>query len=81
MELPLTLLKPDVAGGANTSTWNAFQRHYNDGKPLAFAWRPGAFQDAWWAWREGDTINPAYSGPRAYMSATLGFRLFEGYDQ
>lgn len=81
MELPLTLLQSDTEGGPNTTTWNAFQRHYNDGKPMAFAWRPGTFNDAWWSWREGNAMNPTYTGPRARMSANIALRLFEGLDQ
>lgn len=56
--------------------WVAFQKHFNGGGALLWAWRPTKYGDAFWAWRNGDPIAPVNSGPQALMSASFNLRAY-----
>jgi len=57
--------------------WLAFQKHFNEGNGLFWAWRPTKYGDLHYAWRNGAPIAPDNSGPRAYMNARLEMRFYD----
>lgn len=68
-------LEPSFVRG---TAWTAFQRHFNQGKPAFFGWRPETFTgDLHYIWRDGDLIRPENSGPRDFMSVSINARAYE----
>lgn len=60
------------------TSWLSFQRHFNDGLPFFFGWRPAKYpQDIHYAWRQGGTIRPNNSGPKDWMSLGIDARVYE----
>lgn len=60
------------------TSWLAFQRHFNDGLPFFFGWRPAKYpQDIHYAWRQGGTIRPNNSGPKDWMNLGIDARVYE----
>lgn len=59
------------------ATWKGFQAHFNEGGGTFWAWRPTKYDDLFYGWRSGSPIVPTNSGPKAYMSADVGMRLYD----
>lgn len=60
------------------TSWLSFQRHFNDGLPFFFGWRPAKYpQDIHYAWRQGGTIRPNNSGPKDWMNLGIDARVYE----
>lgn len=72
-----THLTPAFIRDTSANGWKAFQSHFNAGKGFMWAWRPSKYGDLHWAWRDGDPIAPANSGPQDYMSADISFRMYD----
>lgn len=62
-----------------SSDWLNFQRHFNNGAPFFWAWRPTQYNDLFYAWRpqSAATIAPDNSGPKDRMSLTMGMRFYD----
>lgn len=58
--------------------FQAFQHAFNNGTPFFFVWRPTQFPEMRYCWREGDTIAPSNTGPRALMGFTMNMRAYGG---
>jgi len=75
-----TLLAPGQTGGPRTRDFDGFQKHYNGGGGFFWAWRPGKYDDAFYAWRDGGVMAPSNAGPKDYMSANMEMRLYDQPD-
>ena len=60
-----------------SSEWMEFQRQFNSGAGLFWAWRPTKYGDLYYAWREGSPLAPNNSGPTELMSFDIGMRFFD----
>lgn len=59
--------------------WIGFQKHFNEGGGSFVAWRPTKYpDDLHYFWRDGDTLQPTNSGPKALMSVAVQGRVYEG---
>lgn len=67
-----------AAATIRSASFLSFMRHFNEGKPIFFGWRPLTFaQDAWYCWRDGAVIRPESAGVRDLMNFTLNARAYE----
>jgi hypothetical protein len=57
--------------------WKNFQAHFNNGNGFFWGWRPTAYDELYYAWRQGAVIAPQNSGPQAYMSASISMRFYD----
>lgn len=56
-----------------------FMEHFNEGGAAFVAWRPTKYpDDLHYFWRDGATIRPTNSGPKALMGLTIEGRVYEG---
>jgi len=74
LDAQLTNIDPAFIRGTD---FKGFLKHHNDGKGFFWAWRPTKYGDLFYAWREGETINPTNSGPRDLMSFNMGLRCYD----
>jgi len=57
--------------------WINFQRAFNQGRPIFWAWRPGKYGDIFYGVRGGNELVPTNSGPLDLMSATLDMAVYD----
>lgn len=58
--------------------WLAFQRAFNSGAPLFWAWRPDKYAgDLYYAWREGGALRPSATPTLDLMAAQINMRLYD----
>jgi hypothetical protein len=74
LDAQLTNIDPAFIRGTD---FKGFLKHHNDGNGFFWAWRPTKYGDLFYAWREGETINPINSGPRDLMSFNMGLRCYD----
>ena len=75
LEPSLTLLPDSFVRG----DLKPFLQHFNYAHGFFFAWRPAKYaDDIHYGWRDGATLQPQNSGPKAYMSLAMRMRVFDG---
>ena len=68
-----------IRGDDNTTGFQNFIDHFNNGKPFYWAWRPNRNGDLYWCWRSGNVIDPTNSGPKRYQSFSMDMAAY--YDE
>lgn len=65
-------------GFVRGDSFRSFMNHFNGGGGAFTAWRPTKYpNDLHYFWRDGATIRPVNSGPRALMALTIEGRVYE----
>lgn len=59
------------------ASWKAFQKHFNEAGTFFWAWRPTKYGDLFLAKSDGSVIAPTNSGPKDYMSLSLGMNFYD----
>lgn len=76
IEMPFSNLSDTFVRGDDFA---GFMDHFNEGGGSFVAWRPTKYpDDIHYFWRDGVTIRPTNSGPKAFMSAAIEGRVYEG---
>ena len=57
--------------------FKGFLTHYNEGNGFFWAWRPTKYDDAHFARSAGPMAQPVNSGPKDYMSLSLGMQFYD----
>ena len=57
--------------------FKGFLTHYNEGNGFFWAWRPTKYGDAHFARSAGQMAQPVNSGPKDYMSLSLGMQFYD----
>lgn len=58
-------------------TFKSFITHFNSARPFFWAWRPTQYDEVFYSWREGNSLQPQNSGPQRFMSFGLSMRLHD----